>query len=217
MIDTDEFEILQMLIRKHFAEKISEEASCNLYRVLESTTLVGGENEIIKKAIPKRAHEFSAGRMCARKCLYSFGIENFEILQGKFGEPLWPNGITGSITHHSGMAIAVSMPLKHGYLGIDIVDLSENLPEPAAVLSEIELEGAIFKNVENTELLLFSMKESVIKILSPLLQEYVEFRDIEIKFDDDAAKVKFRAENINIDLFWLCHGQYAFTMAFMKT
>jgi enterobactin synthetase component D len=154
--------------------------------------------------------------MCARKCLSFFGVENFEILQGKFGEPLWPDGITGSITHHSGMAFAVSMPFDQRYIGIDIVDLSESLPDPAAVLNDIELRTGIEKNFKNMELLLFSLKESVIKIMSPVLQEYVEFKDIEIEFDNNQWKVNFREELLDIELFWMSHGQYAFTTAILK-
>jgi len=216
VMDANEFESFKLILQRYFAEKIPGNASFHSCQVLESTILLDRENEIIKKATPKRVYEFSAGRMCARKCLSFFGVENFEILQGKFGEPLWPEGITGSITHHSGMAFAVSMPLNQGYIGIDIVDLSESLPDPAAVLNDIELGTGIGKNVKNMELLLFSMKESVIKIQSPLLQEYVEFKDIEIKFYNKVGKVSFRAESLNIDLSWLCHGQYAITMAIMK-
>lgn len=215
-MDANEFENFQLILHRHFAENFTENVSFHSCQVSECTVLLGLENEIVKKAVPKRVHEFSAGRMCARKCLSFFGVENFEILQGKFGEPLWPDGITGSITHHSDMAFAVSMPLDQRYIGIDIVDLSESLPDPAAILNDIELGTGIGKNIKNMELLLFSLKESVIKILSPLLQEYVDFKDIEIIFDDKVGKVNFRAQRLNIDLSWLCHGQYAITVALMK-
>ena len=85
-----------------------------------------------------------------------------------------------------------------------------------APLNDIELATGIGEKYKNMELLFFSMKESVIKVLSPLLQEYVEFKDIEIKFDDQVGKVNFRTEYLNIDLSWICHGQYAITMAIMK-
>jgi len=215
-MDVNEFENFRLILQRHFAENISEDVSFHTCQVLESTVLLGRENEIIKKAVPKRVHEFAAGRMCARKCLSCFGVENFEIQQGKFGEPLWPDGITGSITHHAGLALAVSMPLEQGYIGIDIVDLTESLPDPTAVLNNFELEPQLGKNFKNPELLLFSLKESVIKILSPLLQEYVEFKDIELEINNQAGKVNFRGECLKIDLSWMCHGYYAVTTAIMK-
>jgi len=216
VMQVSEFEIFQSLLESYIANRISGSVRFHSCQISQDIILHEREKEIVTKAIPKRVYEFSAGRICARKCLSSFGIENFQILKGGFGEPLWPEGFTGSITHHSGMAFAAIMPLKQGYIGIDLVDLSENLPNPAVVLNDTELEIDIGKRLQNMELLLFSLKESVIKILSPLLQDYVEFKDIELKFNNNEWKVKFRAESLNIDLFWLCHGQYAITMAIMK-
>lgn len=215
-MDANEFECFRLTLQKYVAEKIPINASFHSCQILESTFLLGREKEIVRKAVLKRVNEFSAGRLCARKCLSFFGIEDFEILQGRFGEPLWPDGITGSITHHAGVAFAVCMPVDQGYIGIDVVDLTESLPDPAAVLTDIELGTHFEKNSRHPKLLLFSSKESVIKILSPLLQEYVEFKDIEIKFDGKGARVKFRAQYLNIDLSWLRHGRYAVTMAIMK-
>lgn len=213
---TNEFEAFQIELQNHIAEKFTGRVGIHSCRVSGSHDLLGLENEIVKKAVPKRRNEFAAGRVCARKCLTIFGIENFEILQGKFGEPLWPEGITGSITHHSGIALAASMPLEQGYIGIDIVDLTEKLTDPSAVLNEKELSSCGGKNFENIDLLLFSMKEAVVKILSPLLQEYLEFKDIEIEFDSKAVKVSYRAHQLDIDLSWLGHDRCALTLATMK-
>lgn len=215
-MQANEFEIFQSLLESYISKRLPECVRSYSCQISKDIVLPEREKEIVKKAIAKRVNEFSAGRLCARKCLSFFGIENFELLQGKFGEPLWPDGFTGSITHHSGIALAVSMPLDQGYIGIDIVDLAEDLPNPAAVLNDIELEIGVGEVLQNRELLLFSLKESVIKILSPLLAEYVEFKDIEINFSSKVGKVKFRGEFLNIDLFSLCHGQCAITIAIMK-
>ena len=217
-MDLDEFETFQSILNKYFSKQIPASAGFHLCQISKTISLTDREKKIVNKAVPKRVYEFSAGRMCARKCLSILGVENFEILQGPYGEPIWPDGLTGSITHHSGMAFAVAMPLKQGYIGIDIVDLSERLSDPGVVLNdkELELEMETSENVGNIALLLFSLKESVIKILSPLRQEYIEFKDIEINFDKRLGTVKFRVESINIDLHWLCHGQYAITVAILK-
>ena len=215
-MDTHEFKALQLTLKELFSNHLPANVRFYSCQISKSINLLDCEKKIVKNAIPKRVYEFSAGRMCARKSLSFFGVENFPILQGKLGEPLWPENITGSISHHSGMAFAVSMPLNQGYIGIDIVDLAENLPDPSAVFSDIESTAEFGENLKNRELLLFSLKESVIKILSPLLQEYVEFKDIEIIFDNNVGKVNFRTEYMNIKLFWLSHGHYAITLAIMK-
>ena len=126
--------------------------------------------KIVRNAVDKRCYEFSAGRRCARKCLGYSGITNFSLLKGEYGEPVWPQGFTGSITHYSGVAFAVTVPQDQGLIGIDFVDLSEKIPNIHLILNSLEVNTKFANNVKNPELLLFSLKESVIKILSPTLQ-----------------------------------------------
>jgi 4'-phosphopantetheinyl transferase EntD len=215
-VNASDFENFQLIVQQFIADQINEDVRFYSCQVTQKVDLRCQEIQLIKKAVPKRVYEFSAGRYCARRCLSFYGAGDFEILQGKYGEPLWPDGITGSISHHAGMAFAVSIPLDRGYIGIDIIDCSEGLPNPETVLNEAEIDNEICSNSHNGELLLFSLKESVIKILSPLLQEYVEFKDIEIKLVEEEWRVSYRAEILNVDLHWLCHDQYAITMALMN-
>ena len=56
---------LEIFFSSHF-EKNLQYFSC---QISESISLFDREKEIISKAVPKRSYEFSAGRMCARKCL----------------------------------------------------------------------------------------------------------------------------------------------------
>lgn len=43
--------------------------------------------------------EFVTGRACARRALARLGVEPVPVPSGDRGEPFWPDGIVGSITH----------------------------------------------------------------------------------------------------------------------
>ena len=83
--------------------------------------LYSEEAVIISKAIDKRRYEFSTGRLCARKALQQLGIENWILTQGKNREPIWPDLITGSISHsNKWAAAAVSTTRDIMTVGFDI-------------------------------------------------------------------------------------------------
>ena len=78
--------------------------------------------------VSKRRAEFTAGRTCARTALAIFGIEPAPLLRGSRGEPLWPEHVTGSITHCSGYcAAAVTLLHRYRSFGID-AEPNEALP-----------------------------------------------------------------------------------------
>jgi len=197
-------------------ENFSNQLKVSCCRILPVIMLTVKEREIVENAVDKYCYEFSAGRRCARKCLEHSGITGFSLLKGKYGEPVWPRGFTGSITHSSGVAIAVVASEAQGFIGIDLVDLSEQIPDPRLILCNMESNIRFANNLKNPELLLFSLNESVIKILSQALQEYIEFKDITIIPGKGVAKIAYREEEVGINLFWFIHGNHAFTVA-LKT
>ncbi|MDX2506723.1 MAG: 4'-phosphopantetheinyl transferase superfamily protein [Gammaproteobacteria bacterium] len=194
-------------------ENFSGQVKLSCCRILPIITLTADEEKIVKDAVERRCFEFSAGRRCARKCLGYSGITDFSLLRGEYGEPVWPQGFTGSITHYAGMAFAVSLPRNQGLIGIDLVDLNEKLPCPHLILDLKELDTKAAVKVNNPEILLFSLKESVIKILSPALQKYIEFTDIKIILGDGVAEITYRDKAMDINLYWFTYGAYAFTVA----
>lgn len=66
-----------------------------------------------------RAGEFTAGRWCAHRALQRLGCPEAAIGTGPHGEPCWPEGFTGSITHKAGAAVAVAA-LAPAAIGIDL-------------------------------------------------------------------------------------------------
>ena len=53
----------------------------------------------VSRSAPKRVRDFAAGRACVRAALAQLSIRGFAVRSGTDREPLWPPGITGSITH----------------------------------------------------------------------------------------------------------------------
>src|SRR6516225_8640665 len=82
--------------------------------------LFPAEEPAVRTAGPRRRAEFTAGRRCAREALARLGLPAAPVLAGRAGEPRWPAGVTGSITHCAGYrACAVARTADVTALGID--------------------------------------------------------------------------------------------------
>lgn len=185
-MNSDEFKTFHISLKTFVSNNFNNGLKVYSCRITESINLYANENAIIKNAVPKRVYEFSAGRMCARKCLTYYDLRDVELLKGKFGEPLWPDGYTGSITHHDNVAVAVvAQASAFAGIGIDLVSQKDSIEDTNLITCDRELKllESVGLNVD-LSILIFSIKESVIKILSPLLQDFVDFRDINLLWSD---------------------------------
>jgi len=82
--------------------------------------LFPAEEAVVRTAGPRRRAEFTVGRRCAREALAGLGLPVAPVLAGRAGEPLWPAGVTGSITHCPGYrACAVARAADVAGIGID--------------------------------------------------------------------------------------------------
>ena len=78
----------------------------------------------------KRLADFSTGRYCAIKALEQLGINNSIIPIGKDREPIWPEGIVGSISHCDSLTGAiVAKSSDHISLGLDIEEIGRVTPD----------------------------------------------------------------------------------------
>ncbi|MFJ1637811.1 MULTISPECIES: 4'-phosphopantetheinyl transferase [unclassified Streptomyces] len=78
------------------------------------------EEHVIARAVPKRRREFTGARHCARRALAELSVPPAPILPGRHGAPVWPAGITGSITHTEDYrAAAVARTADIRAIGID--------------------------------------------------------------------------------------------------
>lgn len=134
---------------------------------------------------PERRREFIAGRWLARTLCDRLRqpIPADGIGRGPNGEPVWPSGTHGSITHKDGL-IAATATTDITAVGLDIerVDrVSEGVARRVSTTNDIALgETLIKQGVLDTPLwnsLLFSSKEAVFKCLFPLHQRMFWFDD----------------------------------------
>jgi 4'-phosphopantetheinyl transferase EntD len=139
------------------------------------------EELVMRTAGPRRRAEFAAARSCARTALAGLGMPAVAILPGPAGEPLWPAGVTGSITHCPGYrACAVARTADVLAIGID-AEVDEDLPAG--------LIDAVVTGPERTwirrlaavapavcwERLVFSAKEAAGKLWYPLTGRWPGF------------------------------------------
>jgi 4'-phosphopantetheinyl transferase EntD len=123
------------------------------------------------------------------------------IPSGEHGEPLWPAGVVGSITHCAGYrACAVARSEAITSLGIDA---EPNVPLPEGVLEQVAFgverervaeRSSVTHDESDVDLprLLFRAKEAVYKAWLPLAQRWLGFEDVELSIDLPAET--FRAE-----------------------
>ena len=150
---------------------------------------------------------FAAGRRAAHKALQQWAEEtkspqagqplSMPILRTSTGAPLWPPNVVGSISHTSGLALAVVGPRwKYAGLGVDVekIDRRPNLSLTQKVGSAEEcawMEAPLSGSGEtpNTQLQLrasfrllrmLSAKEAVYKTFFPLSEIYLGFTEAQL-------------------------------------
>lgn len=151
------------------------------------------EEAMIARAVQKRRREFTTARMCAHAALEKLGRPVSSILTGVRGEPLWPPGVVGSITHCDGYrACAVGLSSELLTIGIDA---EPNAALPDGLLGDIarpeELPALRRLAAElphvHWDRLLFSAKESVYKAWFPLAKRWLGFEDATLTLDPSAG------------------------------
>lgn len=151
------------------------------------------ERIIISKAIDKRRYEFSAGRLCARKALKQLGIDNCILTQDENGESMWPEQITGTISHSKKWAAAaVSTTNDIIAIGFDIETVSRISSDILKrIITEKEKELLDKKDKQDAQLyaaLIFGAKEAIYKALSKLYSKTLRFKDVSIISNDDSPE-----------------------------
>jgi 4'-phosphopantetheinyl transferase EntD len=151
--------------------------------------LFAEERAALGNAVDKRRREFITARACAREALARLGLPPTAIPSGERGEPRWPRGVVGSITHCAGYrACALARAGEIAGVGIDA---EPNEPLPAGVLGEIVraeerpwLEQLLrAEPAVRWDRLLFSAKEAVYKVWFPLARRWLGFEDAVLDVD----------------------------------
>jgi 4'-phosphopantetheinyl transferase EntD len=139
------------------------------------------EELVVANAVDKRRREFATGRRCARAALAGLGRPPVALPTGPSRAPVWPAGVTGSITHCDGYrAAAVADTARAWSLGID-AETDEPLPPGVLDMVAGEAERAALADRQRRDdtahwdRLLFSAKESVYKTCAPLTGRFMDF------------------------------------------
>jgi 4'-phosphopantetheinyl transferase EntD len=164
----------------------------------EGVELFPEELELLAKSVEKRRKEFTTGRFCARAALAQLGFPPVPVLPGPKREPVWPDGVVGSITHCTGYrAAAVARTTDFRSIGIDA---EPNAPTPKGVVEAIAVPGELTRldglraasDKVSWDRLLFSAKESVYKAWFPLTRLWLGFEDADVTIDPDAGTFSAR-------------------------
>lgn len=136
---------------------------------------------LLAEAVPKRQAEFLAGRFLGQAALKLFGREPAPIGIGNKREPVWPAGISGSISHSHGICVSMVTLDGDAKVGVDIEKI-----EPGAVTDIIlkralePLEREMIADRQECDgrmlpFLVFSAKETLFKALYPVVGRHFDF------------------------------------------
>ena len=168
----------------------------------------------------KRKADHLAGRLAAAYALNERTIPGI----GPSGEPLWPDGISGSITHSGTQAMAVVVRERQALIGIDCEAI---LPENEAReikdgIIDVQEEPVLSRSGYPFALaltLVFSAKESLFKALFPRVQAYMGFDSARVTTLDDKTltlaltrQLAGFNEGAAFTLHWQQQGEQAITL-----
>lgn len=147
----------------------------------------------LRDAVASRKADFLAGRLAAREAIRRAIGEGAEVGRDATGAPQWPAGVSGSISHHNGVACAVAGPsTAPGGVGVDIAPLLGGDSLRAVIrqcLTEAEqghtLAGDRF--AREWASIAFAAKESLFKAAHPRVARFIGF--------DEAALVEIDPES----------------------
>ncbi|SDK18118.1 4'-phosphopantetheinyl transferase EntD (siderophore biosynthesis) [Lentzea albidocapillata subsp. violacea] len=155
----------------------------------EPVELFPEEEAQLGNAVPKRRFEFGTVRACAREAMRVLDVAPAAILPGPKREPLWPDGVVGSLTHCAGYrAAALARTSDFETIGIDA---EPHLPAPDGVLGAIAIPAELGRMAGLKagdpkicwDRLLFSAKETTYKAWFPLTRRWLGFEDADITLD----------------------------------
>lgn len=160
--------------------------NANNYRPELFKAVMGSHAAKLRCSSSKRQAEFIAGRYLANSLLNERGVRDGTVGAGCNGEPIWPGGFNGSISHCADQAIcALARKTDIRYLGLDLepaVSPSVAREIEKLVVSQAEMKLAADNAIapERLVAMAFSAKESLFKAVS---------REVVRGFGFDSAQV----------------------------
>ena len=154
------------------------ESSCSFRLVVQHLKLAGFGS-------PRKAQSLVARAVCS-EILDLFGLTNVDIKRGEHGEPLWPAGFSGSISHcltgDKQALIAVALCQSSHLVGIDIEALNrlDQMSRVKGLVFNSEEENLLVGVGQYGLLVGFSAKETLYKALYPIVKKPVWFSAVRL-------------------------------------
>ena len=159
----------------------------------DEVNLHPAERALVAGSPAARRRSFATARACAHDALARLGAQPGPLLAGAGGEPLWPAGFTGSLTHTRDYhAAAVARSADARAIGIDA---EPHAPLPPGVLDAVALpaERAMLARLAEEapgvhwDRLLFCAKECIYKAWYPIAGRWLDFHDASVELDPGAG------------------------------
>lgn len=139
--------------------------------------------------VRRRQLTFLAGRLCAEAAMASAGGAAAWVARGLAGQPVWPVGWCGSISHNEDRALAIVAPQDQQWsVGVDvetIVTGDARTAVESVCLTARELASLALSTAPGIAATLrFSAKEAYYKALYPHHGRHVDFLEVEVAHSD---------------------------------
>lgn len=141
---------------------------------------------------------FIQGRIAAHLALSKFDVPTQTAVgRGSQGEPIWPEGFVGSISHADDKAVAaVGKEAVVKAVGIDLQSIKRKLRKDIiqriGVADELAWCASEPSKKEERSLMLFSAKECVFKAFFPLTRVHLGFADAALEYNDKTCSFSGR-------------------------
>ncbi len=177
----------------------------------------GDEDDELRQACPDRQRLFRAGRACARRALAELGATAGPLPRLPDGQPAWPDGVAGSISHSGACCVAVvAWARVCGGLGLDVERVARMNDAVAARITTPDERAWLAQwpaaARRRGATLVFSAKEAAYKCLFPKLRRHLGFGDVSIQPQSDSIFQVFLAPDTaaqaGLDEPW--QGRYFF-------
>ncbi len=153
----------------------------------------------ISRAVPARQREFATGRVNARLAMSRIGEPPAPVPCGTDRAPIWPDHLSGSISHTDAACVAVVARRSSApSLGIDL-EHDQPLPPDLwpAICTPAEAEDIRSRAIEDQGrwvTRLFSAKEAVYKWQYPLSGRMLDFQQIRLTWISNEPEARFIAD-----------------------
>lgn len=155
-----------------------------------ATALWPDERPAVAGAVPARLNDFVAGRTAARGALQALGLPPVALPMAADRAAVWPDGISGSIAHAAGFAVAVAR--RGGPLGVDIEDDAGIAPDLWPFLCTAdELRRLSGETMGQTVKRIFCAKEAVFKAQVPGLRAMFGHEILSVTLAEDGFDAQF--------------------------